>query len=316
MSEKSLISSPIISIQNLTRRFGDFVAVDHITFDVDPGQVIGYLGPNGSGKTTTIRMLLGLLRPSEGSAQVLGFDAAHQSEQVRARTGYMSQKFALYNELTARENLAFYAGVYGVRDRQRLDQLLDQLGLAPVSRQLVRTLSAGWRQRLALATAIVHRPQLLLLDEPTSGVDPTARRAFWDLIYSLVAEGITILVTTHYMDEAEYCGLVGILNYGKLLALDTPTRLKESLPGRMWEIVVGGEDPDRPAPLLPVLDLLTSTPGVLRASLAGDHLRALTAPDMSQANLSDILAAAGIHAAQVEPTQPVMEDTFMALVGK
>lgn len=308
--------SAIISVRELTRRFGDFLAVDHITFEVEPGQVVGYLGPNGSGKTTTIRMLLGLLRPSEGSARVLGFDSTRQSEQVRARTGYMSQKFALYNELTVRENLSFYAGVYGVRDRQRTDELLEQLGLAQVSGQQVRTLSAGWRQRLALAAAIVHRPELLLLDEPTSGVDPTARRAFWELIYSLVAGGVTILVTTHYMDEAEYCGLVGILNNGKLLALDTPTRLKEMLPGRMWEIVVVGEDPDRSAPLLPVLDLLASAPGVLRASLAGDHLRAMAAMEMGQADIAGILAAAGIHSARIQPARPVMEDAFMALVGR
>jgi ABC-2 type transport system ATP-binding protein len=306
----------IISVTNLTRRFGDFVAVDHLTFSVEPGQVIGYLGPNGSGKTTTIRMLLGLIHPTEGTAEVLGFDASRQSEQVRARTGYMSQKFALYNELTARENLAFYAGVYGVRDRQRVDQLLEQLGLAHTSRQLVRTLSAGWRQRLSLAAAIVHRPQLLLLDEPTSGVDPTARRAFWDLIYNLVAEGITILVTTHYMDEAEYCSQVGILSSGKLLALDTPTRLKESLPGKMWEIVVGGEELDQPEPLLPVLNQLSATPGVLRASLAGDHVRALAAPHITQLDLEQMLAAAGIKRASVAPALPVMEDAFMALVGK
>lgn len=306
--------TPIISARDLTRRFGDFLAVDHVTFDVEPGQVIGYLGPNGSGKTTTIRMLLGLLRPSEGSARVLGFDAERQSEQVRARTGYMSQKFALYQELTARENLAFYAGVYGVRDLQRVDALLGQLGLAPAANQLARTLSTGWRQRLALAAAIIHHPQLLLLDEPTSGVDPTARRAFWELIYTLVAAGITTLVTTHYMDEAEYCSQIGILNNGKLLALDTPTRLKQSLPGKMWEIVVDEENHDQPQPLLPVLDFLAATPGVRRASLAGDHLRALTAADMSQADLTAALAAAGITSLRVEPAQPLMEDVFMALV--
>lgn len=311
-----MTAPPIISVHNLTRRFGDFLAVDHVTFDVEPGQVVGYLGPNGSGKTTTIRMLLGILRPSEGSAQVLGFDAAGQSEQVRARTGYVSQKFALYNELTARENLAFYAGVYGVSDRQRVDELLDQLRLAPMAEQLVRTLSTGWRQRLALATAIVHRPQLLLLDEPTSGVDPTARRAFWELIYTLVAEGTTILVTTHYMDEAEYCSQVGILDNGKLLALDAPARLKESLPGRMWDIVVIGNDHDQINPLLSVLDVLGSTPGVLRASLAGDHLRALVENQVSQADLTNSLAAAGITAVRVELTQPVMEDIFMALIAR
>ena len=307
---------PIISTHNLTRRFGDFLAVDHVTFDVEPGQVIGYLGPNGSGKTTTIRMLLGILRPSEGSAQVLGFNAESQSEQVRARTGYMSQKFALYNELTARENLDFYAWIYGVSDQQRVDEVLDQLGLASTAKQLVRTLSTGWRQRLALATAIVHRPQLLLLDEPTSGVDPTARRAFWELIYTLVAQGTTILVTTHYMDEAEYCSQVGILNKGKLLALDTPARLKESLPGRMWDIVMGEKDRDQIDQMLPVLDRLDSTPGVLRASLAGDHLRALVEHQVGQADLTDNLTAAGIRSVQVKPTQPMMEDIFMALIAR
>jgi ABC-2 type transport system ATP-binding protein len=308
--------NPIISVNNLTRRFGDFLAVDHITFDVEPGQVIGYLGPNGSGKTTTIRMLLGLIRPSEGSARVLGFDSATQSDEVRAHTGYMSQKFSLYNELTARENLSFYAGVYGVQDKKRVDELLEQLGLATASDQLVHTLSAGWRQRLSLAAAIIHRPKLLLLDEPTSGVDPTARRAFWELIYALVAEGITILVTTHYMDEAEYCNQVGILNNGRLLALNTPLKLKETLPGRMWEIFVGGDDHDRTDLLLPVLDLMSSAPGVLRASLAGDHLRVLMKNEISQMNLTDTLAAGGISAVRVSPTEPVMEDMFMALVAR
>jgi ABC-2 type transport system ATP-binding protein len=306
--------TPIISARDLTRRFGDFLAVDHVTFDVERGQVVGYLGPNGSGKTTTIRMLLGLLRPSEGSARVLGFDAERQSEQVRAHTGYMSQKFALYQELTVRENLAFYAGVYGVRDLQRVDALLEQLGLATAANQLARTLSTGWRQRLALATAIVHHPQLLLLDEPTSGVDPTARRAFWELIYTLVAAGITTLVTTHYMDEAEYCSQIGILNNGKLLALDTPSRLKQSLPGKMWEIVVDEQNYDQPQPLLPVLDFLAAAPGVRRVSLTGDHLRALTAADMSQSDLTAVLATAGITSLRVEPAQPLMEDVFMALV--
>lgn len=309
--------TPIISAHDLTYRFGGFVAVDHVTFDIEPGQIIGYLGPNGSGKTTTIRMLLGILRPSEGSAHVLGFDAARQSEQVRARTGYMSQKFALYDELTAQENLNFYADVYGVKGRQRVEELLDQLGLAPIAKQQARTLSAGWRQRLALAVAIVHHPQLLLLDEPTSGVDPTARRAFWELIYALVAEGISILVTTHYMDEAEYCNQVGILNEGKLLAMDTPARLKQSLPGRMWDIVIGRSKHDQIDQLLPVLALLNSMPNVVRrASLAGDQLRALVKNQVGETDLSSILATAGFTEAQVEPAQPMMEDVFMSLIKR
>lgn len=307
---------PIISVANLTRRFGNFTAVDAVTFAVEPGQVVGYLGPNGSGKTTTIRMLLGIIRPTSGAAQVLGFDAARQSEQVRARTGYMSQKFALYYDLTARENLAFYGGVYGVRDPRRIDAVLEQLGLAPAAGQLVSQLSGGWRQRLALGIAIVHRPRLLLLDEPTSGVDPTARRAFWDLIYDLVAQGITVLVTTHYMDEAEYCTRLGILNNGRLLALDTPARLKQALPGQMWEIVLPEQEPDRPAPLLPALDHLNGLPGVLRASLAGDHLRALAAPGLRRDDLAALLASAGMARASIEPADPLIEDVFMALVGK
>ena len=308
--------TPIISVRDLTRRFGDFTAVDHITFDIEPGQVVGYLGPNGSGKTTTIRMLLGLIRPSEGSARVIGFDAATQSELVRAHTGYMSQKFALYNELTARENLVFYAGVYGVKDEHRVDGLLEQLGLAGVSGQLVRTLSAGWRQRLSLAAAIVHNPQLLLLDEPTSGVDPTARRAFWELIYDLVAGGITILVTTHYMDESEYCNQVGILNNGKLLALDTPTRLKASLPGHMWEIFLGDATNDRADLLLPVLDVMSSAPGVLRTSLAGDHIRILANDNVRKRDLTQVLEKNGINQTVVEQTAPGMEDLFMSLVSR
>jgi ABC-2 type transport system ATP-binding protein len=287
-----------------------------VTFDVEPGQVIGYLGPNGSGKTTTIRMLLGILRPSEGSAEVLGFDAARQSEQVRARTGYMSQKFALYEELTTEENLNFYADVYGVKEQQRPEELLDQLGLAPVAKQQVRTLSSGWRQRLALAAAIVHHPQLLLLDEPTSGVDPSARRSFWELIYALVAEGVSSLVSTHYMDEAEYCNQVGILNKGQLLAMATPARLKETLPGRMWDIVIGKSEQEQIDQLLPVLDLLNSTPGVLRASLAGDQLRALVEEQISQTELTGILTGAELTAVRVERAQPMMEDVFMSLVKR
>src|SRR5512147_273298 len=231
------MSLPVIYVENLTRRFGDFVAVDHINFEVEAGEVVGYLGPNGSGKTTTIRMLLGLLEPSDGKATVLGFDAFKQSEQVRARAGYMSQKFAIYDDLTVRENLTFYGGVYGITDRARIKHTLELVGLTGHDSTLTRTLSAGWRQRLALGIALVHEPKLLFLDEPTSGVDPTARRAFWDLIYELADTGVTILVTTHYMDEAEYCERVGIMRDGKLLALSTPTDLKAHvIPGPVWEV--------------------------------------------------------------------------------
>jgi ABC-2 type transport system ATP-binding protein len=309
----SSMPSPVISVEGLTRRFGSFVAVDHVSFEVQPGEIVGYLGPNGSGKTTTIRMLLGLLAPSEGSATVLGFNSFRQTEKVRARSGYMSQRFALYHELTVRENLAFYAGAYGVRDPKRIGEVLDHLGLLQVAGQQVRELSSGWRQHLALAAAIVHHPQLLLLDEPTSGVDPTARRAFWDLIYRLVEDGITILVTTHYMDEVEYCGKVAILNAGKLLAMDSPTQLKASIPGKMWEIRRSQENLDRADILLTILERLTGKTGVLRASLAGDLVRVMARREISGVDLAGYLEESGIHAS-IEPSQPEMEDVFLSLI--
>jgi ABC-2 type transport system ATP-binding protein len=294
-----------IVTENLTRRFGEFVAVDHLNLEVAPGQVLGYLGPNGSGKTTTIRMLLGLLHPSEGWAQVLGYDVAKEPELVRANTGYMSQKFALYHELSARENLAFYAGVHGVRDRRRVDEVLDELGLAAVQDQRVQNLSAGWRQRLALATAIIHRPGLLFLDEPTSGVDPVARRAFWDLIYELSAQGITVMVSTHYMDEAEYCTQIGIMRAGKLLALAEPEVLKRQLPGTLWEI--------RADPLLPAIELLERQPFVHNAALASDYLRVITEPEVTGAQLAACLAGEGVQTLAVVEGAATIEDVFMAL---
>ncbi|MCI0519114.1 MAG: ABC transporter ATP-binding protein [Chloroflexi bacterium] len=310
------MSAPVIVAHNLTRRFGDFVAVDHISFTVQPGEVVGYLGPNGSGKTTTIRMLLGLLRPSEGEAQVLGFDVVRQAELLRAHVGYMSQKFGLYHDLTVGENLAFYAGVYGETRRSRLEEVLDLVGLRAVERERVGDLSVGWRQRLALGAAVVHRPRLLFLDEPTSGVDPTARRAFWDMIYKLVAQDVTALVTTHYMDEAEYCGRVGIMRDGKLLALDAPSALKESaLPGRAWDVFVAAEADGDSAPLLGVLNALEGCPCVLRAGLAGDHLRAIAPLDVDAAALHARLAEQGISGAVIAPAEPSLEDVFLALAA-
>lgn len=295
----------VIHTENLTRRFGDFVAVDHLSFNAEAGQVLGYLGPNGSGKTTTIRMLLGLLRPSEGRAEVLGLDVTAQPDAVRARTGYMSQKFALYGELTTLENLTFYAGVCGVKDTARVREMLDVLGLAAVRDQRAHNLSTGWRQRLALATAIIHKPGLLFLDEPTSGVDPVARRAFWDIIYELAGQGITIMVSTHYMDEAEYCTTVGIMRAGKLLALDTPDKLKAALPGQVWEVHAD--------PMLDALDWLEAQPFVLRAALAGDHLRVVTPANIETDTLRGALTARAIQVSKLTPGAATMEDVFMTL---
>ncbi|OGO21288.1 MAG: ABC transporter [Chloroflexi bacterium RBG_16_48_8] len=296
----------VIHAENLTKRFGQFTAVDRVSFRVEQGEVIGYLGPNGSGKTTTIRMLIGLLLPTEGKANVLGYDVVQQSEQIRKRIGYMSQKFALYRELTVEENISFYAGVYGVQNRNRLVEVLDLLGLRTLAHERVDELSTGWRQRVALAAAIVHHPQLLFLDEPTSGIDPTARRAFWDLIYALVEKGVTAFVTTHYMDEAEYCTRVGIMRSGKLLAMDTPPNLNTLyLPGPVFEVIA--------QPLLPALNALSACPGVIRARLLSDHLSAFTTPDVNATKLKKAMRDAGFIKARVEPSEPTLEDVFLAL---
>ncbi|MFZ5808160.1 MAG: ABC transporter ATP-binding protein [Chloroflexota bacterium] len=299
----------VIVTEGLTKKFGDFTAVDRVTFSIQAGEVVGYLGPNGSGKTTTMRMLLGLLLPTAGQATVMGLDIRKDSETIRSRVGYMSQKFSLYHDLTVEENILFYGGVYGVTDEKQIQGCLQRVGLIPQKNVLVSNLSTGWKQRLALATAIVHRPQLLFLDEPTSGVDPTARRAFWDLIYELVAEGITALVTTHYMDEAEYCGRVGIMRDGKLLALDTPSALKTSaLPGVAYDLFA--------EPLLPALSYLENSPRVLRAGLVGDHLRAILPKDTQTELFIEELRQAGISSVSLEAVEPTLEDVFLSLASQ
>lgn len=300
------MTDPVVRVENLTHRFGDFVAVDHISFMINPGEIVGYLGPNGSGKTTTIRMLLGLLSPHEGSASVLGFDSYKQTEQVRARVGYMSQKFAIYDDLTVRENLQFYGGVYGINDRARINETLSHVGLTGHESTLTHELSAGWRQRLALGIALVHSPKLLFLDEPTSGVDPTARRVFWDLIYDLAAEGVTILVTTHYMDEAEYCSRVGIMRDGKLLAMDTPTALKKRfVPGSVFEIYTGA--------LLDGLNVLSASEGVLRYGLAGDHLRVVVDEKLDETKIKTIMEHGDLKIHSILRGEPTLEDVFLNL---
>ncbi len=299
------MSEPVISVKNLTRRFGDFVAVDHINFDIQAGEIVGYLGPNGSGKTTTIRMLLGLLTPSEGSATVLGYDVFKESEEVRLRVGYMSQKFAIYDDLTTLENLTFYGGVYGINDKARIQHTLNLVGLSGHERTLTRDMSTGWRQRLSLAIALVHEPKLLFLDEPTSGVDPTARRAFWDLIYQLAEGGVTILVTTHYMDEAEYCERVGVMRDGKLLAMDTPTNLKRTIiKGDVWEVYAH--------PLELGMDILAAMEGVERVGLAGDHLRVISSGAGKDA-LQSSLAEKNIVVDKIERGESTLEDVFLSL---
>ena len=302
------MADDIVRVEGLSKKFGDFLAVDNVSFTIKKGEIVGYLGPNGSGKTTTIRLLLGLLIPSSGHATVLGYDIFEQTEQIRKCCGYMSQKFALYDDLTVWENLVFYGGVYGIGDHKDMQGTLSSVGLTGHEKELSRSLSAGWRQRLALAIAMVHHPRLLFLDEPTSGVDPTARRAFWDLIYELADGGVTILVTTHYMDEAEYCGRVGMMRDGKLLAMDSPQNLKTSLvPGDVWELYVD--------PLLDGLNKLPSVSAVLRVGLAGDHLRLITRRGLGRDDLESAIHSSGMGQIKLDRGEPTLEDVFLALAS-
>lgn len=224
MNEKAIVC------KDLTKQFGDFVAVDKISFEVDPGEIYGFLGANGAGKTTAMRMLCGLSYPTSGQATVAGYDVFRQQEAIKKNIGYMSQKFSLYGNLTIKENIEFYAGVYGLSDkeiRRAGDELITGLGLQQQAKKLVGELPLGWKQKLAFSVAIIHRPKIVFLDEPTGGVDPVTRRQFWDLIYDASDKGITIFVTTHYMDEAEYCHRISIMVDGRIDALDTPANLKK-----------------------------------------------------------------------------------------
>ena len=223
-----------IEIRNLTKKFGDFVAVNDISFDVKKGEIFGFLGPNGSGKTTVIRMLIGLLSATSGSGNVLGYDIMKENAEIRKHTGYMSQKFSLYDDITVEENLDFYAGIYGVADdqlAQRKREILEMADLVGKEKLITGSLSGGWKQRLALGCAIIHEPDMLFLDEPTGGVDPIARRQFWDIIYRLSQKGVTVFVTTHYMDEAEHCNTIGFFYYGNVLLMDTPLNMKNHVSG-------------------------------------------------------------------------------------
>lgn len=230
----------VISADKLTKRFGHFVAVDHISFDVKKGEIFGFLGANGAGKTTAMRMLCGLSLPSDGTATVAGFDVYTQNEQIKRNIGYMSQKFSLYEDLTVKENIRFYAGIYGKSDdfiRQKTEKVLKQLHLLNEADKLVSSLPLGWKQKLAFSVAIFHEPGIVFLDEPTGGVDPVTRREFWNMIYEAADNGITVFVTTHYMDEAEYCGRVSIMVDGKIEALDTPRMLKQRFDARSMDDV-------------------------------------------------------------------------------
>jgi ABC-2 type transport system ATP-binding protein len=306
------MATPVLplDVQGLTKKFGNFTAVDHVSFTVQPGEVLGYLGPNGSGKTTTIRMLCGLMTPTEGTARILGIDVTQNPEAVKPHIGYMSQKFALYDDLTVLENLQFYAGVYDVpqaEEQGRIDEILQMAGLTARAKAFTKELSGGWRQRLALGCALIHHPPLLFLDEPTSGVDPVARREFWDLIYQLAAQGTTVFITTHYMDEAEHCNRVAFMYRGKLLAFDTPARLKvQYLQGAAWDLDA--------SPLLEAVELLSTTEGIAQASLHGDRAHVIIkGGQWTPEQLQRRLAEKGIAVQTVEPVESSLEDVFTLL---
>ena len=226
------MSEPAITARDLTRRFGSFTAVNAITFEVEQGEVFGFLGANGAGKTTAMRMLIGVLQPTSGSATVAGFDIKTQPEQVRRRIGYMSQKFSLYEDLTVRENITLYGGIYGVSNQDiatRTGEILTRIGLEHAGNELVQDIPLGWKQQLAFSVALLHRPGVVFLDEPTSGVDPITRRRFWELIYETAAQGTTVLITTHYLDEAEYCRRISIMVDGAIAAMGTPTEVRQAV---------------------------------------------------------------------------------------
>ncbi len=302
-----------LEVHGLTKKFGNFTAVDHVSFTVEPGEVLGYLGPNGSGKTTTIRMLCGLLTPTEGTANIMGIDVFKNPEQIKPLIGYMSQKFSLYDDLTVLENLQFYAGVYEIpeaEEKQRIDEILHLAGLEQRTESPTLELSGGWRQRLALGCAILHRPKLIFLDEPTSGVDPVARRDFWDLIYEMASQGTTIFITTHYMDEAEHCNRVAFMYRSKLMALDTPAALKSVyLHGAAWDLAAN--------PLLETVEELSHTEGVAQASLHGDRAHVILDPSQwSPDRLTNYLAGKGITVQSIETVQSTLEDVFTLLAHR
>jgi ABC-2 type transport system ATP-binding protein len=298
-----------VETKSLTKKFGDFTAVDTVDFYIPKGEIFGLLGPNGAGKTTTIRMLCGIIEPSAGEGTVLGWDVSRDTELIKQNIGYMSQKFSLYNDLTARENIIFYAQIYRVErahQSARADELIDQLDLGAFENIQVRNLSGAWRQRVALACAVVHHPPMLFLDEATSGIDPISRRDFWDYIYQLAGEGISILATTHYMDEAEYCNKVGMMYDGRLVKIASPDTIKEDLNGSLAAI-----DCDRP---LEAEKILREQEQVLDVSLHGAQLHALLASRRSKTSVVRALKEGGIRVARFEFVQPTLEDVFIAMI--
>lgn len=303
---------PVIVTRDLTRKFGTFTAVDHVDLEIEEGAIFGFLGPNGSGKSTVIRMLCGLLSPTEGSATVLGYDVVREGESIKRNIGYMSQQFSLYRDLTVMENLRFYARIYGIPRRERPERIDDVIGITGIgnyTKRLAANLSGGWKQRLALACALVHRPKLLFLDEPTAGIDPVARRALWDLLFELSGRGVTFFVTTHYMDEAERCSHVGYIYFARLIAQGTPAALKE-----LDEVVPEGTVrlEVRCARLIAAMQRLNGLDCVRDATIFGDSIHVL-ADEGCEERLRDDLTQHGYGEVRLTEIPPTLEDVFVTL---
>jgi ABC-type multidrug transport system ATPase subunit len=317
MATQSQVSAdPAISAEHLVRRFGNFTAVNDVSFRVEQGEIFGFLGPNGSGKTTVIKMLTGLLPLSRGEARVEGLDVRTDSESVRERIGYMSQNFSLYYDLTVGENLQFYGRIYSLepaRLKRRIEEIVQLNGLSPYMNRLAAQLSGGWKQRLALGCAMLHEPKLLFLDEPTAGIDPVARRQLWDLLFELSGHGITFFVTTHYMDEAERCSHVAYIYYGKLIADGTPDSLRELpdvQPQGTLRVEITTSEVTR------ALRFARHIPGIRSATIFGQSIHALVDDHLNLDDLRNQLLKNGIAAGEIRPLAPSLEDVFVELTYK
>jgi drug efflux transport system ATP-binding protein len=312
--ENFMETQPAIVANSLTKRFGDFTAVDNVNFEVYPGEIFGFLGPNGSGKTTTIRMTLGLMKPTSGEVDVLGMKVDGDTGKIRPRVGYMSQRFSLYNDLTVLQNLNFYGAAYGLKNaklQERIQNALVMAGLEGREDAKTKDLSGGWRQRLALSAAILHRPEVLFLDEPTAGVDPVSRRDFWDLLYKLIAEGITVFVTTHYMDEAEHCHRLAFIQRGVIIAYGSPAEIKsEMMRGQVLEIAPS--DAVAAVKVLREMQAVGSLP-IEEVELYGSLVH-VVAPDMKQQQraIERELRGAGIRIEHADIIEPSLEDVFIS----
>jgi ABC-2 type transport system ATP-binding protein len=307
------MTSYSVEVEDLVRTFGSFVAVDHIHVQVEQGEIFGFLGPNGAGKSTTIRMLCGLLLPTSGRGRVAGFDLLKEPEKIKQAIGYMSQKFSLYDDLTVIENLHFFGGIYGLSgssQREREDQVLEKVGLTELRERITRELAVGWKQRLALGCSILHHPSILFLDEPTSGVDPISRRNFWELIQQMGEQGVTTFVTTHYMDEAEYCGGLALIYRGKIIATGAPSELKtKTLSQGVLEVEC--------EPLVPALDLLGKEPWVYEAAIFGDGLHVIGREGVDvKKEIEALFQGKKIEVKRMEWIRSSLEDVFVSLIDK